>query len=129
MYDEAGFPADVTPYLEDMPNHFEWADMIISRSGASTVAEITAAGRPAILIPFPHAADDHQTRNALALQDRGAALLVQQAGATGAELAEQLQKLARQPRRLADMATATRSLAQSESNSKIIELMNKAASV
>jgi UDP-N-acetylglucosamine--N-acetylmuramyl-(pentapeptide) pyrophosphoryl-undecaprenol N-acetylglucosamine transferase len=75
-YLRAGISAEVSPFIDDMPSAFARADLLLCRSGASTVAEITAAGRPAILVPFPKAADDHQTRNAEALvQDRAAALL------------------------------------------------------
>jgi UDP-N-acetylglucosamine--N-acetylmuramyl-(pentapeptide) pyrophosphoryl-undecaprenol N-acetylglucosamine transferase len=65
----------VAPYLDDMPRRFTEADVILCRSGASTVAELAAAGRAAVLVPFPGAADDHQTRNAEVLERAGAAVL------------------------------------------------------
>src|SRR5208283_670154 len=70
--------AEVAPFIDDMPAAFARADLVLCRSGASTVAEITAAGKPAIFIPLPTAADDHQTRNAAALADAGAARLLPQ---------------------------------------------------
>ena len=70
--------AEVSPFIDDMPGAFARADLLVCRSGASTVAEVTAAGKPAIFIPLPTAADDHQTRNAEALADAGAARLLPQ---------------------------------------------------
>ncbi|HTK94161.1 MAG TPA: undecaprenyldiphospho-muramoylpentapeptide beta-N-acetylglucosaminyltransferase, partial [Terriglobales bacterium] len=75
-YLHAPLAAEVSPFIDDMPAAFARADLVVCRSGASTVAEITAAGKPAIFVPFPRAADDHQRRNAEALASRGAALLI-----------------------------------------------------
>jgi UDP-N-acetylglucosamine--N-acetylmuramyl-(pentapeptide) pyrophosphoryl-undecaprenol N-acetylglucosamine transferase len=73
---------EVTPFIEDMAEAYAWADLVICRSGALTIAELAAVGVAAILIPFPHAVDDHQTANARYLADNGAALLVQQSDLT-----------------------------------------------
>ena len=89
-YNTAGVTAEVSAFITDMPSAFAGADLIICRSGASTVAEITAAGKPAIFIPFPRAADDHQTRNAQALEKAGAALLIPQSQLTGDLLAKNI---------------------------------------
>ena len=86
-YKQAGFEAEVIDFIQDMPAYFDRADLILSRAGASTVAEIAAAGRPSVLIPLPHAADDHQRRNAQALVEKEAALSLEQSETTGQELA------------------------------------------
>ena len=77
-YQKAGSSAEVFPFIGDMPAFFARADLILCRSGASTVAEITAAGKPAIFVPFPRAADDHQRVNAQALERAGAAVVVEE---------------------------------------------------
>src|SRR5262249_22189025 len=79
-YARAGVKAEVSAFIDDMPGAFARADLLLCRSGASTVAEITAAGKPAIFVPFPRAADDHQRRNAEAIAERGAAGLLPAAG-------------------------------------------------
>ncbi len=76
------------PFIADMPAAFAAADLIVCRSGAGTVSELAAAGKPSILVPFPFAADDHQTRNAQAMERAGAARLVRDAEMTGEKLFE-----------------------------------------
>ncbi len=125
LYQEKGFEADVSEYIEEMPRCFADCDLIVSRSGASTIAEITAAGRPSILIPFPHAADDHQRKNAESLQNRGAAVVLEQARAGGQELAKMILELDRDRTRLANMAKAAKSLAQPDSASRIVDLLEE----
>jgi UDP-N-acetylglucosamine--N-acetylmuramyl-(pentapeptide) pyrophosphoryl-undecaprenol N-acetylglucosamine transferase len=124
-YEDAHFPGILTAYMNDMPEQFRWSDLIISRAGACTVAEITAAGRPAILIPFPYAADDHQKKNALALQSRQAAIVLDQFQTTGQDLATHLNRLADNRGRLCVMAKASHGAAQRQSATRIIELMEK----
>jgi UDP-N-acetylglucosamine--N-acetylmuramyl-(pentapeptide) pyrophosphoryl-undecaprenol N-acetylglucosamine transferase len=124
-YVRQSFPGSVRPYIEDMPDQFAWADLVISRAGASTVAEIAAAGRPAVLVPFPQAADDHQRKNALTLQAHGAAVMLEQAGSTGEILAARISALAEDPQKLKSMAQSSRSLAQPDSTAKIIRLMSQ----
>jgi len=68
--------AQVEPFIEDMAAAYAWADMVVCRAGATTIAELCAAGLPAVLVPFPQAVDDHQTRNAMTMVDAGAARLV-----------------------------------------------------
>jgi UDP-N-acetylglucosamine--N-acetylmuramyl-(pentapeptide) pyrophosphoryl-undecaprenol N-acetylglucosamine transferase len=75
-YDSAGISAEIAPFIDDMPGAFARADVLLCRSGASTVAEVAAAGKVAIFVPFPFAADDHQLRNAEALASKGAALVL-----------------------------------------------------
>src|SRR3954468_2648501 len=81
-YAELGIPAELLTYIEDMPDKLADAHLVIGRAGASTIAELTAAGRPAILIPFPAATDDHQTANAREMTRVGGARTIQQTGFT-----------------------------------------------
>ena len=110
-YKSLGDSAEVSKFIEDMPAAFARADLVVCRSGASTVAEITAAGKPAIFVPFPRAADDHQTVNALALERAGAAILVEESKLEGVWLAETITTLLGDAQRLARMSEAARELA------------------
>ncbi len=92
-YAEAGVDADVTPFLDDMVAAYRRAHVVLCRAGATSCAELTALGVPAILVPFPQAADDHQTRNAADLVAQDAAVLLPQAGMTPASLAEVIERL------------------------------------
>jgi UDP-N-acetylglucosamine--N-acetylmuramyl-(pentapeptide) pyrophosphoryl-undecaprenol N-acetylglucosamine transferase len=107
----AGESAEVFKFIEDMPAAFARADLVVCRSGASTVAEITAAGKPAIFVPFPRAADDHQRVNAEALTRIGAAVVVEESKLEGVWLAETIAALLGDPRRLQAMSEAARGLA------------------
>jgi len=124
-YEEIGFPAEVLPYIDDMPGYFAKADLLLCRAGASTMAEITAAGKPAILIPFPHATDDHQRKNAEALAVRGAAVLVHQKSTDGQQLATAIKDLAGEHKRLISMSTASRKLAKPGATDSIVNLMEE----
>lgn len=86
-------PATLTTYIADMPEELAWAHLVIARAGASTLAELTAAGRPSILVPLPSATDDHQTANAREVTEAGGARTVAQKDFTPIELAKQMQKL------------------------------------
>jgi UDP-N-acetylglucosamine--N-acetylmuramyl-(pentapeptide) pyrophosphoryl-undecaprenol N-acetylglucosamine transferase len=103
--------AEVFKFIEDMPAAFARADLVVCRSGASTVAEITAAGKPAIFVPFPRAADDHQRVNAEALAREGAAVVVEELKLEGVWLAETIAALLGDSTRLARMSQAARALA------------------
>ena len=92
-YAELQIAADLATYLPDMPEHLAWAHLVIARAGASTIAELTAAGRPAILVPLPSATDDHQTANAREIAEAGGARVIAQSQFTPVELAKQMQKL------------------------------------
>jgi UDP-N-acetylglucosamine--N-acetylmuramyl-(pentapeptide) pyrophosphoryl-undecaprenol N-acetylglucosamine transferase len=96
-YDEAGVVADVTPFIDDMVSHYRAADVVICRAGATSCAEVTALGAAAILVPFPQAADDHQTMNAKDLVDVGAAVMLPQRDLTPAALAELVHGLLSDP--------------------------------
>lgn len=111
-YRELGGTVEVAPFLRDMPGAFARADVVVCRAGASTVAELCAAGRAALLVPFPYAADRHQLRNAEALQAAGAARLVEDRDLTGERLWAELRALLEEPGRLEAMETAARGMAR-----------------
>jgi UDP-N-acetylglucosamine--N-acetylmuramyl-(pentapeptide) pyrophosphoryl-undecaprenol N-acetylglucosamine transferase len=120
-YREAGVSAEVEPFLFDMGRRLREADVIVCRAGATTLAEITATGRAAILIPLPTATDDHQRKNAEALAGAGAADLLLQQHVTGTVLAGRLLALARDPARRQQMADAARSLARPDAARIIVD--------
>jgi len=110
-YQSLGGSAQVYKFIEDMPAAFAQADLVVCRSGASTVAEIAAAGKPAVFVPFPRAADDHQRVNAEALARHGAAVVVEESKLEGVWLAETISSLLQDARRLHEMSAAAESLA------------------
>ena len=103
-YAELSIAADLATYLPDLPEHLAWAHLVIARAGASTIAELTASGRPAILVPLPSATDDHQTDNARELAEAGGARVIKQSQFTPVELAKQMQKLGLDPEALQNAA-------------------------
>ncbi|HTG38466.1 undecaprenyldiphospho-muramoylpentapeptide beta-N-acetylglucosaminyltransferase [Sphingomonas sp.] len=107
-YAAHGIPAEIATYLPDLPERLAWAHIVIARAGASTLAELTAAGRPAILVPLPSATDDHQTANAREMTLAGGARTIRQDAFTAAELAKQMQKLGLEPLSLANAARCAR---------------------
>jgi UDP-N-acetylglucosamine--N-acetylmuramyl-(pentapeptide) pyrophosphoryl-undecaprenol N-acetylglucosamine transferase len=109
-YQRAGFHAEVSAFIQDMPSVFAQADLLVCRSGASTVGEVAAAGKPAIFVPFPRAADDHQKVNAQALEKEGAAVLLEEATLTGASLAATVTSLFADRKHLEQMGRAARKL-------------------
>jgi len=109
-YERMGESAEVFRFIEDMPAAFARADLVVCRSGASTVAEIAAAGKPAVFVPFPRAADDHQRVNAEALAKHGAAVVVEESRLEGVWLAETIAALLQDPQRLERMGQAARAL-------------------
>ncbi|MFM2317494.1 MAG: undecaprenyldiphospho-muramoylpentapeptide beta-N-acetylglucosaminyltransferase [Pseudomonadota bacterium] len=110
-YQAADVEASVTPFIEDMAEAYAWADLIICRAGALTVAEVSAAGLAALFIPYPYAVDDHQTANARYLVDQQAGLLLQQAELSPERLAKVLTELCTDRIRLLKMGMAARQLA------------------
>lgn len=111
-YAQAGVEANVVTFIDDMAGSYGWADLAVCRAGALTLAELTAAGLGAVLVPFPHAVDDHQTRNAEALVAIGAAELIQERELDAQLLAQRLGVLLPDRARLTAMATAARTLAK-----------------
>ncbi|MFZ0870277.1 MAG: UDP-N-acetylglucosamine--N-acetylmuramyl-(pentapeptide) pyrophosphoryl-undecaprenol N-acetylglucosamine transferase, partial [Rhodanobacter sp.] len=111
-YANAGVEAQVVPFIDDMAASYGWADLAVCRAGALTLAELTAAGLGALLVPFPHAVDDHQTRNAEVLVAAGAAELIQERDLDVQQLAQRLTSLLQDRSRLIAMAVAARTLAK-----------------
>jgi UDP-N-acetylglucosamine--N-acetylmuramyl-(pentapeptide) pyrophosphoryl-undecaprenol N-acetylglucosamine transferase len=120
-YRAAGFQAEVEPYLYDMGARIAAADLIICRAGATTLAEITAAGKAALLVPLPTATDDHQRKNAEALASAGAAEVLLQADMNGSSLAERLLALAADADRRARIARAARTMARPDAAKAIVD--------
>jgi UDP-N-acetylglucosamine--N-acetylmuramyl-(pentapeptide) pyrophosphoryl-undecaprenol N-acetylglucosamine transferase len=120
-YRSAGIQGDVEPFFFDMGRQLGKADLIVCRAGATTLAEVAAAGRAAILIPLPTATDDHQRRNAEALAAAGAADVLLQKDATGLELASRILKLAADRDTRARMANAVRALARPDAAKVIVD--------
>ena len=107
-YQGAGVDADVAPFIDDMVSAYRRAAVVVCRAGATSCAEITALGVPAILVPFPFAADDHQTKNAKDLADKGAAVVLPQSELTPERLADEIQALLGDDERRARLAAAAR---------------------
>ncbi|WP_439817448.1 undecaprenyldiphospho-muramoylpentapeptide beta-N-acetylglucosaminyltransferase [Zavarzinia sp. CC-PAN008] len=126
-YAQAGIMADLAPFFDDMPRRLAQAHLVVARAGASSIAELAAAGRPSILVPLPSAADDHQTANARALDAAGGAWLVPQPSFTPAELAKRIQKLSLSPGRLADAAAAAHGLGVPDAALRLADLVETTA--
>lgn len=118
-YRDAGVTARLTPFIEDMAEAYGWADLVLCRAGALTVAELAATGVGAVLIPFPFAVDDHQTANARFLERGGAALIHQQTELNPERLAALLRDLLGDRAHLLDMARAARSLAKLDAAERV----------
>ena len=121
-YQRAPVSAEVFPFIQDMPARFALADVLMCRSGASTVAEITAAGKAALFVPFPRAADDHQRINAEALERAGAALVLEEAKLNSQALVETIGDLFEHPDRIEKMGRAAASLAHPKAAQEIAEM-------
>jgi UDP-N-acetylglucosamine--N-acetylmuramyl-(pentapeptide) pyrophosphoryl-undecaprenol N-acetylglucosamine transferase len=111
-YAKAGVEAQVVPFIDDMAASYGWADLAVCRAGALTLAELTAAGLGAVLVPFPHAVDDHQTHNAEVLVVAGAAVVIQERDLDVQNLAQRLESLLGNRTQLLAMAEAARTLAK-----------------
>jgi UDP-N-acetylglucosamine--N-acetylmuramyl-(pentapeptide) pyrophosphoryl-undecaprenol N-acetylglucosamine transferase len=121
--------SEVFKFIEDMPAAFARADLVVCRSGASTVAEIAAAGKPAVFVPFPRAADDHQRRNAEALAKQGAAVVVEESKLEGVWLAETIAALLQDPQRLQRMGEAARALSHPNAAREIAAIAARVAGI
>jgi UDP-N-acetylglucosamine--N-acetylmuramyl-(pentapeptide) pyrophosphoryl-undecaprenol N-acetylglucosamine transferase len=126
-YAAAGIEAEVEPFIADIASAYSWADLVICRSGALTVSELCVAGVGAVLVPFPHAVDDHQTRNAQHMVTGGAAILVQQSRLTPAALADTLSALSADRERILNMAKAARALARPDATERVVNYCLEAA--
>ena len=122
-YAEHGIPAETATYLPDLPEHLAWTHLVIARAGASTIAELTAAGRPAILVPLPSATDDHQTANAREITKAGGARTIQQEAFTAGELAKQMQKLGLDTVALENAAARARNCGRPRAASDLADLV------
>jgi len=123
-YSDAGVDATVVAFESDMPSRYRWADLAVCRAGALTLAELALAGLPALLVPYPHAADDHQSANARELEAAGAARLLaglDDPGSAGDQLADAALELLLDPQRLAGMGEAARRWARPSASRDIIE--------
>lgn len=110
----------VQPFIEDMGTAYAGADLVVCRAGATTTAELTALGKPSVLIPFPHAAHDHQTANARAMEASGASILLPQTQLSGNKLTETVQSLLNNPERLATMEDSARRLGRPQAAEEIV---------
>ncbi|HEU4961670.1 MAG TPA: undecaprenyldiphospho-muramoylpentapeptide beta-N-acetylglucosaminyltransferase [Sphingomonas sp.] len=122
-YAELQIAADLATYLPDMPEQLAWAHLVIARAGASTIAELTAAGRPAILVPLPIATDDHQTANAREITAAGGARTINQKAFTPKELAKQMQKLGLDPVALQNAAARAKSCGRPNATRDLADLV------
>ena len=127
VYKSGGIDAELAEFFADMPRRLAEAHLVICRSGASTVSELTAIGRPSILVPYPSAMDDHQTANAKPLADAGAAELTPEAGLTGEILAERIRAVLEDPARAAAMAAAARDLGRPDAGKSLADLVESLA--
>jgi UDP-N-acetylglucosamine--N-acetylmuramyl-(pentapeptide) pyrophosphoryl-undecaprenol N-acetylglucosamine transferase len=122
-YADAGVAASVEAFITDMAAAYAWADLVVCRAGASTLAELCAVGVGSVLVPFPQAVDDHQTRNAEYLVERGAALLLKQDDALADVLATTLRRLADDAATRQSMAEAARTLAKTDAADRIADII------
>lgn len=129
-YQASGAPADrwqVYPFLDDMPRRFQAADLVLARSGASTVAELAAAGKPSLLVPFPRAADDHQRKNAEVLAGAGAAQVLLEGDLTPEHLEQSLIRLLNGRSELEHMSEQARKLALPDATTRIASMVAEIA--
>ncbi|HLD09075.1 MAG TPA: glycosyltransferase, partial [Methylophilaceae bacterium] len=124
-YQAAGVAADTRAFIDDMAAMYDWCDLVICRAGALTIAELSAVGVASVLVPFPHAVDDHQTHNAAYLADNGAAVLIQQSELTVPALLKTLAGLTRE--KLLDMAQKARALGKPEATATVANICAQAA--
>ena len=120
-YREAGVAADCKAFIKDMATAYQHADVIIGRAGATTVAELAIAGKPAIFIPYPFAADNHPELNAREMADKGAALMFRQSDLTAEKLAAALRPLLADANKRAEMGAAMKSLAKPTAAGTVID--------
>ncbi|MFO1027383.1 MAG: undecaprenyldiphospho-muramoylpentapeptide beta-N-acetylglucosaminyltransferase [Acetobacteraceae bacterium] len=124
-YDQAGIAAELSAFFPDVAARLSAAHLVIARAGASTVAELAVAGRPAILVPLPGAIDDHQTANAAALADAGGAWVMPQPGFTAKVLTERLDTLLNDPAALSAAAAAARTQGRPDAAARLADLVEQ----
>lgn len=121
-YQSTGLKAELMPFIDDMAAAYGWADLIICRAGALTLAEVSAAGVATVLVPYPYAVDDHQTHNAGSLVKAGAAKLIQESDLSEQVLASEIQRIASDKNQLITMAEAARRQAKPEAANTIADI-------
>jgi UDP-N-acetylglucosamine--N-acetylmuramyl-(pentapeptide) pyrophosphoryl-undecaprenol N-acetylglucosamine transferase len=121
-YRELDLDADVRAFIDDMGAAYAGADLIVCRAGATTLAEITALGKAALLVPYPYAADDHQRKNAESLVERGAALMVLDRELSAQRLADAIAGLRAAPDRLAGMAEKARASGRPDAADRVVDV-------
>jgi len=126
-YAELDIPADCATYLGDLPERLGWSHLFVGRSGASTIAELTTAGRPAILVPLPSAMDDHQTANAREMAATGGAASIPQSAFTPQRLAKQMQKMALEPGALENAAKRAKEAGYPDATRDLADLVIRLA--
>jgi UDP-N-acetylglucosamine--N-acetylmuramyl-(pentapeptide) pyrophosphoryl-undecaprenol N-acetylglucosamine transferase len=124
-YLQANIIAELAPFFADLPQRLASAHLVIGRSGASTVAELATIGRPSILVPYPHAADDHQTANARAFEANGACIVIPHAEFTAPTLAGHLRALFDAPERMAAMAVAAHAAGRPDAAARLADLVGE----
>lgn len=124
-YAQSSLHAEVKPFIEKIVDEFAKADLVISRAGATTVAELAAAGRPAVMVPLPWAADDHQRKNAEAVERAGAGRMILQAELSGERLANELLALISDREKLAAMSTASKTLAHPDAATRVVNIAER----
>lgn len=126
-YSKASVQAEVVAFIDDMAEVYGWADLVICRAGAMTVSELAAAGLPSILVPYPHAIDDHQTWNARYLEEVGAAVIVTQAELSATVLETVVVRLIEDTSVLTEMSKAARSLARLDATQQVVAICHEEA--
>jgi UDP-N-acetylglucosamine--N-acetylmuramyl-(pentapeptide) pyrophosphoryl-undecaprenol N-acetylglucosamine transferase len=119
-YAKLGVQAEVTPFLYDMPTVLRAADLVVARAGAMTIAELTACGKPAILIPLPTAIYNHQMKNARAMEAAGGAMVLPQADLTGSKLSESISAIVQDASRLQAMSAKSRAMRRIDAGEAIV---------
>lgn len=127
LFEKEKVPGEVTEFIVDMPAAFAQVDLVICRSGAGAVSELAAAGKPSILVPFPFSADQHQLRNAEAMQNAGAAVLIRDADFNGQRLFDEVMRFITNPQLLVQMGAAARQLAKPGAAERAADLMEELA--
>lgn len=123
LYEKDSVNVELATFFEDMPARLAAAHLVISRSGASSISELTVAGKPSILVPYMYAADDHQTANAKAIEKAGAAVLVSQENFTSEVLKEKLEELIKNPSKLSDMSVRAKAVAKDKAVDDLVRLV------
>ncbi len=129
LYADTRIAVELTTFIDDLPGCLRWAHLVIGRAGASTISELTTAGRPGILVPYPHATDDHQSANAQELVDAGGAWLYKNNEFNAKELAKMLQRMARHPNEVWAAAEESRKIGKPYAANDLADIVERLALV